>query len=241
MKRTFLTKFLAALVFILLCKNSVSASMNAEEFIRLCRLGTPQQVREAVRAGADVNAQNTGGWTALMFAASKNTNAGVVTALLEGGANPNAINVAGETPLMLAISNSNPEILLILIENDADVTIKNKNGNRVLDYADVSFRKEELKRTGVYDLIRKKTIEGVNNATELLLTLVKSASVKEVNRLLQAGADVNVIDNSGKTPLMLAAWFNSNLEVMQLLIKNGADVNAADEYGYTPLIGELPP
>ena len=69
-------------------------------------------------------------------------------------------------------------------------------------------------------------------ATQKLLSVVDSASVEEVTRLIQEGADVNAVTDdgqtSGVTPLMFAARNNSNLEVLQVLIENGADVNAAD-------------
>lgn len=61
----------------------------------------------------------------------------------------------------------------------------------------------------------------------------------EVRRLVSDGADVNVFDSLGKTPLHYAVereW----LEIAQYLIEQGADVNARHEssIGNTPL-GEV--
>jgi len=42
-------------------------------------------------------------------------------------------------------------------------------------------------------------------------------------------------DDSGRTPLMIAAVFGQ-VEVAELLIKNGADIDATDKKGFTPLM-----
>lgn len=52
--------------------------------------------------------------------------------------------------------------------------------------------------------------------------------------LLELGADVNVIDTYGQTPLFWAAGQKSR-EVIRILIDAGADVNLADPEGVTPL------
>ncbi len=55
-----------------------------------------------------------------------------------------------------------------------------------------------------------------------------------IRLLLAKGADVNVKDNAGETPLHSAAM-NGSVDVTTLLLANGADVNAKDNQGRTPL------
>ena len=55
-----------------------------------------------------------------------------------------------------------------------------------------------------------------------------------VELLISAGADVNVKDYKGDTPLHRAVWMD-NIELAKLLIASGTDVNAKDNYGETPL------
>ncbi len=52
--------------------------------------------------------------------------------------------------------------------------------------------------------------------------------------LLQAGADVNLADDKGRSPLLSAA---SGLDghIVELLLEAGADVNQADDVGHTAL------
>jgi len=62
-----------------------------------------------------------------------------------------------------------------------------------------------------------------------------------VSLLIENGADVNSIDNGGKTPLMDALdnrWtgYPHNPEVVSLLLDAGAEVNACNDNGWTPLM-----
>ena len=75
-------------------------------------------------------------------------------------------------------------------------------------------------------------------ATEKLLFAANSISVEELTRLIQEGADVNIVDNvsDGRTLLMKAAGGNSNPEVIRILVENGVDINATTKEGWTPLM-----
>jgi len=52
--------------------------------------------------------------------------------------------------------------------------------------------------------------------------------------LIDAGADVNIRDEKGHTPIHEAA-LHTNIEFMKILIGKRADVNVKDEKGWTPL------
>ena len=67
--------------------------------------------------------------------------------------------------------------------------------------------------------------------TETLFSVINSTSVEEITQLIQGGADVNAVDEDGKTSLMLVAENNSNPYVLRVLIENGADINAYEDYG----------
>ena len=60
---------------------------------------------------------------------------------------------------------------------------------------------------------------------------VKSGDLQKVKRLIEKGAEVNVKDKYGRTPL----FFTLSPEIIELLIKKGTDVNAKDNLGGTPL------
>jgi ankyrin repeat protein len=75
--------------------NKVNTQM--KDFLELVKKGTPNQVQEAIEAGADLRAQDTDGWTALMWAAENNQNPEVIMTLLKAGADAKAKESVGET------------------------------------------------------------------------------------------------------------------------------------------------
>ena len=59
-------------------------------------------------------------------------------------------------------------------------------------------------------------------------------NIEAVKHHLEAGADVNVKDTIGLTPLHMAAG-DGRKEVAELLIAKGAEVNMKNKYSKTPL------
>jgi ankyrin repeat protein len=68
-----------------------------------------------------------------------------------------------------------------------------------------------------------------------LATAAREGRAEPVGALLQRGAQVNVQDPSGTTPLMAAAA-NGHVEIVRMLIAAGADVNAGNNLGRTALM-----
>ncbi len=58
--------------------------------------------------------------------------------------------------------------------------------------------------------------------------------VAKIHRLIAAGADANLADKAGMTPLHFAAQ-DGNVEAAMILLDAGADVDPQDSYGNTPL------
>lgn len=67
-----------------------------------------------------------------------------------------------------------------------------------------------------------------------LVNPIYQGNVKEIEELLDNGADIERIDNLGRTPLHQATLL-INTEVVRLLVKRGANVNAKTFGGVTPL------
>ena len=68
--------------------------------------------------------------------------------------------------------------------------------------------------------------QSVNKSTALLVALLRGHE-KTAVRLLGAGADPNLADDAGHTPLMVAARMGS-LEAVRALLEHGASVEARD-------------
>ena len=109
---------------------------------------TPEGVRAALDAGADLQARDEWGSTPLMWAAGYNENPEVLQALLNAGADLEARNKDGRTPLMSAAGyNENPEVVLALLDAGADATAKNGEGKTAWDLIQDN---EALKGSKVY-------------------------------------------------------------------------------------------
>ena len=102
-------------------------------------------------------------------------------------------------------------------------------------------------RTGDLDGIKRYLAEGadineLSEQTQLspLAWSTMMGETKAVELLLQLGADVNVRQEDGGTPLHIA-FFLGRAEIAELLMKGGADVNAKNKRGEIPANGLMAP
>ncbi|MCX6774436.1 MAG: ankyrin repeat domain-containing protein [Candidatus Micrarchaeota archaeon] len=97
-----------------------------QELLVATRGGWEEEAKDAIEKGADVNAKDNLGMTALMIASSKNM-FHICTLLMENGANLEARDISGYTPLMHAAAEGHTEVCLRLIKKGADVNARNGN------------------------------------------------------------------------------------------------------------------
>ena len=116
-------------------------AMSDAKFWKLCETGSTQEVEEALRNGADVNARDKHGETALMKAAIYGRTE-VAEALLKHGANVNARDKEGRSILMLAAIYGRTEVAEALLKYGANVNARDKEGRTSLI---VSARRDSAK------------------------------------------------------------------------------------------------
>ena len=80
-------------------------------------------VASTIKAGANIDARDPGGNTALLLAAAKN-NHGVVELLIKQGASIDATNADGWTALIVAAHHGFNHIVELLLDHGADFSIK---------------------------------------------------------------------------------------------------------------------
>ncbi|MFA5106684.1 MAG: ankyrin repeat domain-containing protein [Candidatus Micrarchaeia archaeon] len=103
-----------------------------QKLIDAARAGDLEGVKAALKAGADVNAKNKTGYTALIWASSCWGHTAIVEALIVAGADVNAKNENGYTALILAAYWGHTATVKLLIKAGADVNAKNECGETAL-------------------------------------------------------------------------------------------------------------
>ena len=177
---------------------------------------TKEEVEAFVSKGGDINERDVNGNTALHWISSQHffeMKNEFLNSLLENNIDLSAKNYDGNTPLHFSCMYSNIPLVKSLLDNNVDPNIKNKNKITSLHY--VCNNPEVTDNTG----------SSTRRAEEI------------IELLLEHGADINIEDSVGKTPLHYAASTNMDrlAPFVQFILDNGADIDAQDISLETPL------
>jgi len=185
-----------------------------------------------LKAGADPKTTRWNGETALMIAAGAGS-VEEVKLLLDTGLDVNAAETEkGQNALMWAASEGHPDVVNLLIQRGANVNAATKNGFTALAFA-------TMKNDSASVRLLVKAGADPNNAlpdqdqTKMLLLAAAYDSTQAAMALLDGGANPNVADSRGRTPLHIAAQEGS-LELVRKLVSKGADLNARTAKINTP-------
>jgi uncharacterized protein len=205
---------------------------NFDQFFDLIEDGNIAFIKELISSGYDVNTQIEDGLTPLIASASVG-NLEVVKILVEAGANVNQIDVYGTSPLICAANGDFLDVFNYL----APLTSSDIKGIGLLTSAsdgDLRILKA-LIATGVdVNAYREKGVWKENGRTVLIIA-IHEGHLEIVRKLLESGANPNLIDeDSGTTPL-ISAIRGQYTDIVSLLLQVGADVNAKDSNGNTAL------
>lgn len=200
-----------------------------------CAEGHVSITESLIEAGADLNATNTEGATALLLALENLPNDNPRPAPPAGypGAAPTLLfqkktrdDYYGDTPAQKAVEpkiSGHVLIISLLLKAGVDWNnVRNSAGESVLHLA---VRRSQLRV--VKELLGKGALVNENNnisKESALHIAAKEAHTAAVKLLCAVGADVNLGNVFGWTPLIMAAGGGA-VDVVKVLIREGADVN----------------
>jgi ankyrin repeat protein len=149
--------------------------------------GDTAEVRRLLDGGADVNAGQGDGATALHWAAYHG-DAGLAELLLKSGANPSVANRNGSTPMWLAAGRGDAAVLEALLDAGADANEALPLGRRPLMLA---------ARSGVEDAVMELLDHGADpnaketqRGTTALMQAADQGHAAVVEALIEHGADI---------------------------------------------------
>ncbi|WP_224364241.1 ankyrin repeat domain-containing protein [Hyalangium versicolor] len=181
-----------------------------------------------------------------LFSAVKDSDAKAVAKHLAAGANPNARDKDGYMALHHAASDTSPEIIQLLLDAGAEVDGLDSDSAIALSFATARTDGDAVERVKL--LIAKGA--NVNHQWDdedrptILTDLLNQENNEEpsaeiLKTLLQAGANPNLPNGRGETPLMLAVGYTEQPELTELLLEHGAQVNAVDAEGASALMNAV--
>jgi uncharacterized protein len=221
--------------------------------------GSAPMIEKLLKAGADANEVSNEGETALMTAA-RTGNVAAAKVLLDNGAKVDTKETwQGQTALMWAVAQKHPEMVKELIARGADVNVRSTT--KIWERQNTAEPREKWMPLGSQTPLMFAAREGCAACVPLLVAAGAQVDAKDIDdeltplimslinghydaagALINAGADVNLSDKLGRTPLYSAVDDHtmpvsarpspkevdevlSSTDVIKLLLAKGAEVN----------------
>ncbi|XP_076834955.1 fibronectin type 3 and ankyrin repeat domains 1 protein isoform X2 [Brachyhypopomus gauderio] len=188
-----------------------------------------EELTRVLQSGmVNVNVYDKLGFTPLMVAAQKGFGR-IVHKLIEHGADIHMKNGSGKDCLMLACYAGHLDIVKYLRRFGATWQSRDMGGCTPLHWAADGGHLSVIAYM-IQDGSELDARDSVSHWTPLMRVSAVSGNESVASLLIRAGADVNVRDKDGKTPLMVAV-LNNHKELVELLLDSGADHHVKNEFG----------
>ncbi len=184
--------------------------------------------------------------------AARNGYLGIVLDLVKIKVDINAQDHLGNTALIIATRHDDRDMMNLLINNNADYSIKNKksqSGPQLAQFLDLKIAKSVFVKQGIglptqdkgYAKVDIKAFQqSVNKSGSLykdwpMLNIASLLGETAIAiQLLDQGADILATDSVGNSAMHRAAS-KGQLDILKLLIKHGGNINAVNSRKETPL------
>lgn len=188
-------------------------------------------VEKLLAMGASPEVRSSDGRTAIIYAAGWG-NAETINALLARGARVDARGDDGWTATMLAAARGDLARLEALLAAGANVDARNKWGQTALFLAAQAGAADRVR--ALLNAGARATIDWADNdgVTPIGMAAGAEGATDALKELIAAGANTNIGDSDGITPLMRAAD-RGDVEKVRALLAAKADASMKDSLGRT--------
>jgi serine/threonine-protein phosphatase 6 regulatory ankyrin repeat subunit A/serine/threonine-protein phosphatase 6 regulatory ankyrin repeat subunit B len=213
--------FLISIAMLGAFSNNLQSQTTDELVIKYATAGNYYQLKQLLENGANANAKDENGYTALM-SASSNDNLEICQLLINHGADVNAKNDYGWTVLIRAATDGELEVCKLLINYGADVNAKENYGRTALIYAAENGNLE------ICQLLIKYGAD-INAKNKMGYTAYDYATNDDIKELLSQTGGSSISTDE----LVIKYATEGNDYQLKQLLENGANPNAKDVYGWT--------
>ena len=181
--------------------------------------------------GADVNAVDNGGWSALHHAARRGS-LDIVEMLATYGADVHALTRNGVNALMLAATRGHLDVVTYLAGQGVNLLVQNSFGASALMWA---TQNGHLGVATLFVTLCRASVNAVDNGGwSALHNAALGGFLDVVEMLATHGADVHALTNGGENALMLAAY-DDHPDICTYLSSLGLDPALKDRRGHSAL------
>ncbi len=179
--------------------------------LQAAQTGSATRAQQMIAAGADVNAKNRRGFTALQVAITREDQP-TIDALLDAGADPELNSNYGWNALHMAAQYGNAKAVSGFLQRGMNANQLTPDGETALQIAVASPRETD----------EVQSILQSNSKTRASLFDAAMADDATAVQSMASGENINAVDSRGRTALILAAEYGAT-SALEALLDKGAD------------------